>query len=216
MDKISGRVGKLEEVQVEHSASLTFYGEEISSIKSEIASIRKEARTISSDVKNSVQTMNHDKYIKSLYINGIPQDPDDQPQALVKKLATEMGIALGTGEIEDVFRVRSKTTKDAKPPTLIVKFTNITQRDAFYKARKILVSNNITSGTLGLNDNQPIYINEHLDKEQQNLFYHARQLKRDYGYKHAWTFHGVVYVRKNQDTEAVRVSSIADLEMLKQ
>ena len=59
-----------------------------------------------------------------------------------------------------------------------------------------------------------IYISENLNKEEQNIFYICRQLKKEEKIKQTWTRNLKIYVRLNSD-EILEVTSIAEAEALK-
>lgn len=81
-----------------------------------------------------------------------------------------------------------KGQKDSTRP-IFVKFTSRKVRDAVYSARKKL-------------DGQNIYISEHLTKENSDLLFKARQLKRDGQIFSTWSRGGLVYIKMTDDVNA--------------
>ena len=56
-----------------------------------------------------------------------------------------------------------------------------------------------------------IYINEVLDENQHQLFYQARKKRRELNYRYIWTYHGNIYMKRDTDSEIMKITSSADL-----
>jgi hypothetical protein len=90
-------------------------------------------------------------------------------------------------DISVAHRLRAGKKDQVRP--VIVRFTNRRVRDDVYRARKLLKDNQ-----------EHIYINEHLTKSTANLLYESRQLIRDKKLHSAWTQHGQVYAKFTSDS----------------
>ena len=95
-----------------------------------------------------------------------------------------------------------------------MKFTSELTRDTIYNGRRKLNSDNITTKTLGMQSDAKIYLNEVLDDTQREVFYRARQKRKELRYKFIWTFHGAVYVKKARESDLVKVTSVEDVNKL--
>jgi hypothetical protein len=104
------------------------------------------------------------------------------------------------------------------PPIIIVTFKTRDQKMTFIKTK--IDGADMTAESLfpdSVNDDNradQIYISENLSVEQRQLFFLARNFKKDKNYQYAWTKHGTVYVRKDTDTRAQRIDSEQDLTNL--
>nr|CAI5854692.1 unnamed protein product [Callosobruchus analis] len=58
-----------------------------------------------------------------------------------------------------------------------------------------------------------LFINEDLSRPTRELFKKARELRQK-GYKYVWCKNQQVYVRKRQGEQAVRISSLKDVQKL--
>jgi len=72
----------------------------------------------------------------------------------------------------------------------------------------------MTAADLGYASENPIYVNESLTPANQKLLSATRAAAKQKKYKYVWTYECTIYVRRNSDTEAIRISSALDLEKL--
>ena len=52
------------------------------------------------------------------------------------------------------------------------------------------------------------YINEHLTQFNSDIFYKARQLRKDKVILHCWTINGITFIIKNEDSSPVKITDI--------
>lgn len=214
-NEISERVTAVEKEQKEQGKALNFYGEELEVIKQEIVNIktaRNETTMSSSRISRSVEKIEQERNLKTLIVDGVPPTNKENLFMVIEKLAGELEVMCSSSDIDSVFRVKQKTDSP-KQPAIIVKFNNMGARDALYDGRKRMVKKNITTKSIGMEGEigSSIYINEQLSKDELELFYKARQKKRELSYKYCWTFHGNVYMRKDRTTDPVRISNSTGL-----
>lgn len=60
-----------------------------------------------------------------------------------------------------------------------------------------------------------IFLGDHLTAVSNNLFYHARQLKKKGLVKYAWSKLGVIFVKEDDDSDAFRIDSVEQLAQFK-
>lgn len=99
-------------------------------------------------------------------------------------------------------------------PAIVVKFTNRRIRDCFYKARPKLKSYNISDLGLGRYGENNIFIQESLTETKRKLLKNCLKFRKEQNYKFIWTYYGVIYLRRNEHTPAIRITSVGDLERL--
>ena len=218
INEINQRVTSLENEQKEQGKALTFYGEEIESLKKEIRNIQtagNEATISTSRISKSVGKIEQERNLKTLIVDGVPPTNRENLFMVIEKLANELEVSCSSVDIDSVFRIRPKTDS-SKPPAIIVKFNNMGARDALYDGRKQMVRQNITTKSISLDgDGSPIYINEQISIDEMELSYKARQKKKELSYKYCWTFHGNVYMRRERSSDPIRIINCASLIDLK-
>lgn len=215
LERISHRVTVIEDEQKEQAKALTYYGQEIDSIKKEISDLKNQysemqpATSSFSKLSKSIKLIEQEKRNKTLILDGIPVTNKENLYSIIEKLSDKLQIKYAEEDIDSIFR--TKQTGDNPKRAIIVRFNKMSARDGLYDGRKVMVKNSITTKSLGYENSDKIFINEQLPKETQELFYKVRCKKRDLNYKYAWTYHGNIFMRKDKSSDAIRISSIRDL-----
>ena len=212
LEKNQSRISDLEKEQVEQKASLNFlHGEMddarkvITEIKSEMASLANK-NSIVAGMKDTIDKLEQEKSYQNLLLCGIPKTTNEDLMKIISKLSTQMKVELTPTEISTVYRTKSNN--------IYVKFTSQITRDKIYNSRKNLQKQKITTKSLGFDTEENIYINEVLDDGQRELFYQARCKKKTAKYRYIWTYHGAIYMKKTNDSDITKITSVADLNSL--
>lgn len=144
---------------------------------------------------------------KSIEIQGIPHDSEEKLNDIVLKLATLKSISMDINNIDLAYRNKSKKS-------IVIRFMQSHKRDAFLSAFK--GKHDITAASIGFrNCSFKVYVNELLSFETRNLFYKARKLKEELQYKFVWTVNQRVYLRKDQNSNAILIKNECELVALK-
>ena len=152
---------------------------------------------------NTITAINQQQYTRRIMveINNVPRKDKEDSKDIAYKLIDLMELNLTKETIDVAHRL-----SDRADSPIIVKFTTRTARDIFYQGRAKLPD--YTAENLGLqNDpnkkNNKIFINESLTQPIKILFKSARAECEKKSYKFTWTRNGVIYVRKNKDSNSI-------------
>lgn len=144
----------------------------------------------------------------NLDIKGVVQAVGEDVTAVVCKIGAVIGEPIVADDIEVCHRV---PTRDADKTNVIVQFRSRQKRDSVLeKARKSRLRNS----QIGINDESPIFVNEHLCPALKRLLFLAGVRKRDYHWRYLWTRNGKIFARKNEGTDLVRIQSESDLNKI--
>lgn len=133
----------------------------------------------------------------------LPDENSDSTMSLVVDFCSNiLGIDIQLSDISIAHRM-PKGKQDKFRPVL-VRFSNRHTRDSVYRARRKLSGSN----------NNGIYINEHLTKQNDELFLGCRQLKKQRKIYSTWTWHGISYVKCSETSRAKKILTKADLDQL--
>ena len=210
MERLDGRVRKLEANQQSYESSLTFLHDEMDEVKRQIASLLPVKDTVTAlseqrrEITSSIDKIKQEARGKELLIVGIPQKPKEQLADVALSIATRLDIDLAKHDIEKIYRTQSKA--------MSVTFRSSEIRDSFYMARAKLRRDTVTSKTLGYTEDNIIYLNEKLTPDEHQLYYLAREKKRSLKYAYCWTYHSKIYLRKTKGNEAILISAKEDLD----
>jgi hypothetical protein len=115
--------------------------------------------------------------------------------------------------VTDVYRLK-ENNKSGFPGSIIVTFNTNAEKYQFLRESK---KKQLTSSFLPSNHRQrPVYINEHMTRQNKYLFYLARTMRRQGQIKYAWFDNGRVLVKKTDGSPSVIVECPKSLEVFKQ
>ena len=188
-------------------------------LRSDSANLRKEIGDLRSALDEQAQYSRRE----CLEIRGVPTTHGEDTNEIVRKIGTLIDADVNDTDISISHRIplssngesaSTSLTSLVRHPAIVVKFTNRRIRDRFYKARPKLKSCNISDIGLGRFGEDKIYIQESLTESKRKLFKKCLKFRKDHKYKFIWTYYGVIYLRRNEHTSALHITSEGDLEGL--
>jgi len=130
------------------------------------------------------------------------QQLPDEMSLVVDFCSNILGIDVQLSDISIAHRMPKGKQDKIRP--VLVRFSNRHTRDSVYRARRKLSGSN----------NNGIYINEHLTKQNDELCLGYRQLKKQRKIYRTWTWHGISYVKCSETSRAKKILTKADLDRL--
>lgn len=137
--------------------------------------------------------------------------------SIAKTLGQTINMEIGKSDIKDIYRINSKDTSQP----IIVEFTSALTKEKLLKELKSFnktkpKGDKLNTSHLGLTQPlKPVYVSETLTSRAQRLFYLARSHQKQYGYSFCWTLNGLVYLRKDENSTHLKISSEDCLESLR-
>ena len=125
--------------------------------------------------------------LRVLRITGLPSSTKQAKDKLLDLAKTDMVVALSPAD----FTLTTTETKTGSK-IHIARFLAVWKRREIYRARAKL------SGT-------GVYLSEHLDRPQQELFYKCRTLCREDSLYRTWSYDLAIYVKKTKESSPVKV-----------
>lgn len=89
-------------------------------------------------------------------------------------------------------------------------------RNQLYEARRKLKSLTTKDLGLGILRDKQIFIQESLTPRRKELFKRNLEARKDKNFKFIWTSNGNIYLKKDESSLAIPVSSQKDLDKLRQ
>lgn len=207
VEKLTLRVTKLELENTEHGKALNYISDEVDELRNRVKHLEAACDIFRlDDLKSSLEKMEQEKSRKGIILSGIPETPHENLLEILIRLANQLKISIKGDNVEKIFRTKSGN--------VLVSLNSTSIRNQLYDARKLIRQQQITSKTIGFTTDNTIYINELLSKSEQELFFRARTLKRQLGYKYAWTNNHVIYLKKDSKADAVVIRNKTDLDNL--
>ncbi|KAL1448500.1 hypothetical protein WDU94_005605 [Cyamophila willieti] len=145
----------------------------------------------------------------NVQINNVPEHPDEKMEDIICKMGEKVGVKINFAvDVQAAHRIPSAKS----PRPIIVKFSNRQMKKNFImQTRKAkLKCDFLNLATPSMN---PIYINDHLTKTRSNIMFEARSLVRKKTVKSAWTVEGTIFIKRDDMSPPVRISSMNDLKV---
>ena len=186
-------------------------------MESKISEITHNTALISKAI-NDIQAYSYQYILK---IVGVPQVEINEKATdtveLCLKVFAGMGAEVSPWDIDVAHRVPARTQDGRRKGILpiICKFTRRMVRDVvLFKRRNC---NLLLPTTFGLNpeDELKISIFSHLTPRLQELFYLAKSVKEQDNYKYCLAKDTAIYLRKSDNSRAIKLTSFQDIEALR-
>ncbi|CAH2086329.1 unnamed protein product [Euphydryas editha] len=194
--------------------------DEFMSRMSTLESQRKQDRLTISKLEKKIENLERKTRATGLEIRNIPRSNGETKESLfntLKDLGKIVRVDLCDGDIRDVYRINSKDGSNpiiAELSSVIVKEKIINKVKSFNKSKTTTEKLN-TSYLNYPGPKKPIFISETLTQNTKKLFYLARNFQKNYNYAFCWTSRGIIYIRKNEKSPQIKITTEADLEKLR-
>ena len=198
-------------------------------LKSEVLRLSNIIKTHDSEINNIQQYSRRD----CVEISGIPEEPDENTNALTIKIGALLGLQIDEKDISISHRLPHKVQNETyssrlRPregasvtlnssnrfPKIIVKFARRSVKDQFYQGRKYLKDKSTKDLGFSLSLDGHIFISESLTSKNKELFKDCLKFKKDNSFRYIWTQSGRIYLKKNKDHPTHVISSKEDLDVL--
>lgn len=146
----------------------------------------------------------------NIQIDGIPETNHENLRNVISTLASQLKVVLSTGDITYAARVRSTNKTKVKP--VICSLSNFKVMSELIKASRTTKPTATNAGFP--NNNNSVFINEHLTVARKQLLYKAKQFKAANNFEFLWIKDGKIYIKKNKDTKAININVSTDFSVL--
>lgn len=142
----------------------------------------------------------------NLEINNLPESENEDLKDVLKSIFAALNVDL-INHTTAYHRV--PTTRKDKPKPIIIQFDTKATRDSCLKAAKDkrLKTTDVNPRLVS----NPLYFNEHLTPELKHLHYLCRKFKKENNYNFCWVKDGKLFLRENQTSKVLRVTSSDNL-----
>ena len=199
-------------------------------LKKENATQSKELRTLSANstkIEKKAETEDIkldsiDQYSRrqNLEFHGVPQTSDENVVDIVVKIVKVLGVDINQNDISTAHRLpqkpnlnpRGKSEELPPPLGIIACFINRDLRNFIY--HKHAAAKDIANKDFPAAGMQRLYINKNLTQSCKHLLWQMKQAARTRDYSYIWTRNGKIFVRKDENSDSVLITSESDLRNL--
>ena len=145
----------------------------------------------------------------NIIISSIPDSVDvNQLEESVTEILTDINVNVASNDIEDCHRIGKKDTRIDSTKT-IIRFVNRKHaKQALYNRKKLSqVKKKYTFNT----NNNHFFISENLTRMNESLAYQGRKLKHNNLLNACYTRDGIVTIKINKSSKAIKIHHMNDL-----
>lgn len=205
-------------------AMLTAQNEEFKRRIEALETRSKEDRLHIATLENKLEDLQRSSRKNNFEIKNVnKQDGESQQDllAMVSCLAQNVGCNVEKGDIKDIYRVPAKKEKSSNTPIVVEMSSTLLKSDLLKKCKdhnRKNKDNKLCAKHLGLriSEDDPVFVSEQLTAKGSRLFFLARDLAKSKVYKYCWTSFGKVYVRKDDTSPYIVISSESQVHQLSQ
>lgn len=190
---------------------LDFVLNENKGIKKENDALKLRIQALEKDLANcQISMLKSEQYSRNrnIEIKEIVKADNENLAQLLTKVGEAIGEPISACDVVVCHRV---LTKDKDKPNYIVQFQRREKRD---KVLNVARKKKITNATIGLQNDAPIYINEHLCPAMKRILGMAISRKRENGWKFVWTRNGNVFARGMETSPIIAICRESDVEKI--
>lgn len=194
IDNVTERVSKLETV-----------ADEIVTLKNEIKELKFQC------LKNANSVVASD-----LRINGIPYVHGENLEGIFHDICNTINIPVPP--LKSIFRLQNRNNKiveNSPDAVIIAKMMSPYDKNFFLKSLSNymkLNKKNLMLNMLGFDSNKPFYVKENLTNSNYKILQNAVRLKKQNHLQSAYTYRGLVYVKRLRTDDPICIEHIADLD----
>lgn len=153
-------------------------------------------------------------------IQCVPEKKNENLLSIARTLLTKIKVSIGEVNIKAVKRIAKIDRNSERPRGILVTLPSERDRDnvisAYKRYNKDNKANQLNSTHLGVHgEERLIYVSEHLSPETKQLHAAARLAGKDLSYKYIWVKYGRIYMRKDDNSNAIHVKNANTLDTLK-
>ncbi|CAB3261565.1 unnamed protein product [Arctia plantaginis] len=153
-------------------------------------------------------------------VNGVPENRSENLINTIVQLTKVIESPLSSDDIHQVTRVAKLSRDSERPRAIVAKLRNPRTRDillaAVTKFNKQNPQDKLSTSHLGIGGTRsPVFVSEHLTPSNKHLHAAARKKAKELSYKFVWVRNGRVYVRKDENHQAISIRSEDSLNLIK-
>ncbi|CAG4985159.1 unnamed protein product [Colias eurytheme] len=211
------------------SDSMTFINSEFEDIKKEhevsktkVIFLEKENENLKSALNDLLSRSNQiEQYIRqnNCEIQCVPEHKNENLMQIIMDLSKRVGYELNEKDVLNCTRTAKKDRTNTRPRSIVIQFVSPRLRDHLLAAvathNKKHPQNKLNSSDLNIPGKPtPIYISEHLSPANKILHAATRIKAKNLGYRFVWVRNGRIFLRKNEESGYILVTSKQVLDKL--
>lgn len=214
---VIGITSKIESIENQIS-SLPAMQDELNLVQQDLLDTNK----VITELKDDNNAREQFSRLNNIEISGVPVTKSENLNNILQNICIKVGFNLMNTDVDTIHRVRrfnvttskDKGTGDARPPAIIVRFTQRRRKDELLAAARVRKS--LSTSDIGIGgEPAPLYLNDHLTPANKMLLRRAREAKSQFNYSYLWVRDCKIMMRKNDTSKFIHIAKESDLCKIK-
>ncbi|KOB58233.1 Zinc finger DNA binding protein [Operophtera brumata] len=181
---------------------------------------RSDYRSFTIQLEKRVDDLQRSSRSSGIEIRNVPfnvNETADDLSVIVLKICNAIQSPMVKLDLRDVYRLPGK--KGSSRP-IVAELQTVQQRIKVLDAARIFnkdrpVTDKLNTGHIAIDGPlMPIYVSESLPGYLKQLFYEARAFAKSNNYKYCWSRYGKLFLRENDESNPITITSLACLKQL--
>lgn len=169
-------------------------------LKKVVREIKEENKVL----KHRINSLEQESKQSNIVVTGVILQPEENTMQVVQKILDTIGAPMEC--VSEAYRINGKNTS----PILIKAKTKMARKQIMEKRKN---KDGLLVKECGLRGpDSTVYFNDDLTSDNQLLFKQAREERKKGTWKYVWCTEGRIYCRKTEDSRAIRIQSLDDLQ----
>ncbi|KAJ8710517.1 hypothetical protein PYW08_009032 [Mythimna loreyi] len=217
MMKITSTLKEIQQSNCNIENSIAFLTAQNEEYKQKIIQLENQAREDKKNIailENKIEEMQIGSRKTNFVIKNVPKINNETKEDLIAMtlyLSQVIGCNLNRYDIKDIYRVRGRNKEQQRSPIVVETGSTLLKAEIMKTAKtfKIKQKTQLCCKHLGFKtqEDDPIFLSEHLTTKGSRLHFLARDLVKSGSYKYCWTSYGNVYVKKEEQAPTIIIKS---------
>lgn len=223
-NNINPTLKKLQETNAKIETSIEHLQNENAELKKRIENLeqqKKEDAKYIFTLEDKIENMQKNYRKASIEIKNVPKLEKESKDDLIKyakSLSTTVGASITNSDIKDIYRVRAQNRNVSNAPIVLELTSTLVKSDVLQKCKAFNLKNKekLRAKHLGfvVHEETAVFVSEQLTPKASRLYFLARDLIKSTAFTFCWTAYGNVYVRKDENSKIITITSEAQIQQL--
>lgn len=206
--------------------SIAFLTAQNEEFKNKIEKLEKQAERDKEyilNLENKIEDLQISSRKSNFEIKNVPKGMGETKEELVDmvlQLSNTVNCKIEKNDIKDIYRIRNKKKEVRNTPIIVETSSTILKTEFLQRCKNYNIKHKtkLTAKHVGnrTNPDTPIFVSEQLTAKRSRLYFLARDLVKNKKFKYCWTAFGKVYLRKDENSRIITITSETQIHQLTQ
>lgn len=222
--EVTSKLKEIQQTNLNIENTITYLASQNQDFENKISLLEQQSKEDKKHImllENKIEEMETGTRKANFVIKNVPKlagETKEELIGLVMTLSKGIDCSLTKSDIKDIYRVRGKNDIQ-NTPIVVETGSTLIKNEILQKGKSFNKKHQskLCCKHLGFKsqEDNPIFLSEHLTPKASRLYFLARDLIKAGEYKYCWTAYGKVYIKKDDQAQKITVRSEEQIHQLK-